>query len=59
MSLLVDLLTDAIELSDGVRVKNAREVVNVIRRLELRYRFGAEKERQREDQNHRQSDFRA
>lgn len=46
--LLVDLLANVVQLRDGGRVKNVGEIVDVVRRLQLRDRLGVKQERQRQ-----------
>ena len=43
--LLVDLLTNIVELRDGVLVKDVSEVVDVIRGFQLRYGLGMKSKR--------------
>ena len=47
MRLLVDLLTNIVELRDGVLIKDVSKVVDVIRGFQLRYGLGMKNKRQR------------
>jgi len=42
--LLIDLLTNIVELRDGVPIEDSSKVVDVVRRAELRYGLGVENE---------------